>query len=274
MIIACTPTHNRRWTWDFSKACMLSQTMKPDRWIVLDNSSSPQYDWSPAKELPWVDYVRVEGDQSIGSLRTQCLKLALDAGAEFIVFWDDDDYYPPTRISTGVRALLTKPTADIATSSRMMLLLVRENVMLETGPFGDSHGTAATYTIRRRYAETHTFPDARRGEELGFTNQWTASMIQVSAEETIVVIGHGRNTVDKSVILQTPHVYNAKVVNSTNGKMWMRMRWPVPWDLFQSTFFASRCDQPPENTPKVQSRLAEHQIRHTEETVTSSEHRA
>jgi hypothetical protein len=34
--------------------------MKPDRWIVLDNSSSPQYDWSPAKELPWVDYVREE----------------------------------------------------------------------------------------------------------------------------------------------------------------------------------------------------------------------
>jgi len=274
MIIACTPTHNRRWTWDFSKACMVSQTMKPDRWIILDNSSNPQYDWSPAKELPWVDYVREEGDRSIGSLRSQCLKLALEAGAEFIVFWDDDDYYPPTRISTGVNALLTKPTADIAASSRMMLLLVRENVMLETGPFGDSHGTAATYTVRRRYAETHTFPDARRGEELGFTNQWTASMIQVPSEETIVVIGHGRNTVDKSVILQTPHIYNAKVVNSTNGKMWMRMRWPVPWDLFQSTFFASRCDQPPENTPKVQSRLAEHQIRHTEGTATSSEHRA
>ena len=253
---------------------MLSQTMKPDRWIVLDNSSSPEYDWSPAKELPWVDYVRVEGDRSIGSLRTECLKLALEAGAEYIVFWDDDDYYPPTRISTGVNALLNKPTADIAASSRMMLLLVRENVMLETGPFGDSHGTAATYTIRRRYAETHTFPDARRGEELGFTNQWTASMVQVPSEETIVVIGHGRNTVDKSAILQTPHVYNAKVVNSTNGKMWMRMRWPVPWDLFQSTFFASRCDQPQENTPKVQSRLAEHQIRHTEGTATSSEHRA
>jgi len=253
---------------------MNSQLTKPDRWIILDNSTTPEYDWSPAKELPWVDYVRVEGNHSIGSLRTQCLKLALDAGAEFIVFWDDDDYYPPTRISTGIAGLTNNPKADIAASSRMMLLLVRENVMMETGPFGDTHGTAATYTIRRRYAETHTFPDIRRGEELGFTNHWTASMVQVPSEETIVVIGHGRNTVDKSTILETPHIYHAKVVNATNGKMWMRMRWPVQWDLFQSTFFAARCDQPPENTPKVQSRLAACQSLHTEETATSSEHRA
>lgn len=252
---------------------MLAQIQKPDLWIIVDNSSS-EHDWSVAKELSWVRYFQVEGEMSIGMLRNHCLAIALEAGAEHIVFWDDDDYYPPTRISTGVKALLDNPDADIATSSRMFLFLVRENVMMETGPFGENHGTAATYTIRRRYAEKHAFLDKKRGEELEFTNQWSAKMIQVPAEETIVVTGHGRNTVDKSDILRNPATYNSKVANDVNGKMYFRARWPVPWDLFQSTFFDARCDQLPESTPMAQSHSAEYLTRRTEETVESSERHA
>jgi hypothetical protein len=274
MIVACTPTMNRRWTWEFSKACMMSQIQKPDLWIVLDNSTTPEYDWSSSKEIPWVQYSRILGDNSIGTLRNHCLGLALAAGANTIVFWDDDDYYPPTRISSGLKALQDNPDADIAASSRMFLYLVRENVMMETGPFGPKHGTAATYTIRRRYAETHKFLDKRRGEELEFTNQWTANMVQVPAEETIVVMGHGRNTVDKSAVLRNSKVYNAKIVNDANGKMFFRARWPVPWDLFRSTFFDVRCDQPQENTPRAQSHSGDYLIRHTGGTVESDGHRA
>lgn len=274
MIVACTPTANRRWTWEFSKACMLSQIQKPDLWIIVDNSDAPEYDWSASKELPWVMYTRVAGEKTIGALRNHCLGIALAAGADTIVFWDDDDYYPPTRISSGVKALIDNPEADIAASSRMFLFLVRENVMMETGPFSPKHGTAATYTIRRRYAETHKFPDKSRGEELEFTNQWTANLVQVPAEETIVVMGHGRNTVDKSEILRTPKIYNAKIANDVNGKMFFRARWPVPWDLFRSTFFDARCDRLPESTRTAPSRSADYLIRHTEGIVESSAHRA
>jgi hypothetical protein len=253
---------------------MMSQIKKPDLWIIVDNSDWNDYDWSAAAEVPWVNYFRLFGGNTIGALRNRCLALALAAGAESIVFWDDDDYYPPTRISSGIKALEDNPKADIAASSRMFLYLVRENVMLETGPFAPKHGTAATYTIRRRYAETHIFPDKSRGEELAFTNQWTAEMVQVSAEETIVVIGHGRNTVDKSDVLRTPQKYNSKIVNDTNGKMFFRTRWPVPWDLFQSTFSVARCDQPPESTPMAPSHSAEYLIRHTGDTAEFSGRRA
>ena len=237
---------------------MLSQIQKPDLWIVVDNSSTPAYDWSVASELPWVKYIRVYEKQTIGALRNMCLEQANQAGADYIVFWDDDDFYPPTRISTGIRALEANPTADIAASSRMFLYLVRENVMMQVGPYGEKHGTAATYTIRRRYADQNRFLDKARGEELEFTQHWNANLIQVPAEETIVVIGHGRNTVDKSDLLQNPRVYAAKIINADNGKMTLRARWPLRWDLFQSTFFASRCDQPPENSRTVPSPSAEY----------------
>ena len=215
---------------------MAMQQRAPDLWIIVDNSATPAHDWSIAASHPGVLYERVYTPQTIGALRNRCMELALAQGADILVFWDDDDYYPPTRISSGVKALETTPDADLAASSRMYLLLTRENVLMTVGPYGDTHGTAATYTVRRRYAETHRFPDVSRGEELGFTQQWTAKLVQVCPEDTIVVMGHSKNTVNKSDILARPAVYRASVLNSDNGKMAVRARWPIPWEVFRATF--------------------------------------
>jgi glycosyltransferase involved in cell wall biosynthesis len=236
-VIACTPTKNRRWSYAFSAACMNGQIRKPDVWIVLDNSTSPAEDWSLSQQHPLVDYHRVTGVEPIGSLRNKCLELALEQGADYIVFWDDDDYYPPTRISSGVAALEANPTSDIAGSSKMFMLLTVENVLMTVGPYGPTHATAATWTIRKSYADTHRFdPTKTRGEELTFTNNWKANLIQVPPEQSIVVMGHKRNTVDKSDVLRKPQVYLASIVNDANGKQMFRMRWPVQWDLWKSTF--------------------------------------
>jgi glycosyltransferase involved in cell wall biosynthesis len=223
---------------DFSVACMDAQTLQPDLWIVVDNSTAPEEDWSTLLTLsrPNVYYEHVEGDRAIGWMRNRCLDLALEKGADYILFWDDDDYYPPMRIERGVRALDTSDV-DLAACSRMFILLIPENIMMTTGPFAESHGTAATYTIRASYARTHRFDeDKRRGEELEFTKQWTAKMKQLVPEETIVVMSHGRNTVDKSGLAKTPKLYAAEIVNDVNGKQVLRSRWPVRWDLFRRTF--------------------------------------
>lgn len=236
-VVACTPTKDRRWTYAFSNACMNAQVRKPDVWIVVDNSSTPAQDWSLSRQNPLVVYERILGQQPIGALRNRCLELALAQGADYIVFWDDDDYYPPTRISSGLAALEADPTADLAGSSKMYVLLTRENVLMTVGPYGPKHATAATWTIRRSYAETHRFdPTKTKGEELTFTNQWTASLVQVAPEDSIVVMGHTRNTVDKSDVLKRPQVYLASIVNDANGKQVFRLRWPVQWDLWKSTF--------------------------------------
>lgn len=250
------------------------QTVKPDKWIVVDNSSCPAYDWSPSQDIAFVEYHRVYEQHTIGALRNKCLELALAAGADTIVFWDDDDYYPPQRIATGVQALQTNPSADIAGSSHMYVLLAKENAFLEVGPFHAKHATAATYTIRRNYAEQNRFPDQSRGEELGFTNNWTANMIQVPAEDTIVVMGHSRNTVNKSDIYKSPKTFNGKLINDANGKMFLRCRWPVPWDLFRSTFVDGEYARLRESTPAGLTHSVRDPIPHTVETGVSAEHHA
>lgn len=274
-VVVCTPTKNRRWAWKFSKSCMDAQIRKPDLWIVVDNSNCPAYDWSVAKDCSYVQYHRVHGEKPIGWLRNMCLELALKEGADYIVFWDDDDYYPPTRISTGVNALEKNPTGDISGSSKMYILLTRENVLMTTGPFHDKHATAATWTIRRNYAEKHRFnPEKTRGEELDFTDKWNANIIQVPAEEMIVVMGHSRNTVDKSQLLTNPRTFAAERVNNDNGKMMFRCRWPVQWDIWKSTFSDATRVLPQDYTPSEVLQKVEIPSLHIEETEVSAEHHA
>lgn len=249
--------------------------MKPDLWVVVDNSTTPAEDWSVAKEYPGVLYDRVYETKPIGWLRNRCLELALENGADYIVFWDDDDYYPPTRISTGVDALEKNPSADISGTSKMYILLTNRNVLMTTGPFHDKHATAATFTIRRSYAEEHRFdPTKAKAEEVTFTRGWSASMVQVNPEDMIVVMGHGRNTVDKSMLADTPSLFRAEFVNSDNGKFAFRAKWPVQWDLWKQTFSDAGCAPPPASSSPERAQTAEVPTLRIADIVEYAEHHA
>lgn len=253
-IAVCTPTRNRRWTWEWSKMCLDSQDVESSRihWIIVDNSDLPDYDWSPAKEHPRVTYCPVSGRETIGQLRNRCLDLALQTDAEYIVFWDDDDFYPSTRISSGIRALHENPGSVYSGCNELTVLLIQENRLVRVGPYPGQHSTAASWTIRRSYAEAHRFdPTAKRAEETSFTEQWKAPMAHVTAEETILVMGHGANTVNKSEIARVPERYLAHTVNSANGRMVMRVKWfhkHEEWDRFRSTFLDASNKPPRDST--------------------------
>ena len=216
---------------------MRTQTLQPDHWVVLDNSDTPAQGWVTSAA---VTVKRIEGTQTIAWMRNHMLEMALELGADFIVFWDDDDYYPPQRIRVSVDALKANPKAEIAGSSMMYILLTEQNCLMSVGPYAEKHGTAATFTIRRAYAETHRFDVTRTfGEESSFTREWKAKLIQIPAEDTIVVMGHRGNTVSKSDIFWNPNKYLGKVVNNINGKQAWRSRWRLSqelWDLWKTTF--------------------------------------
>jgi glycosyltransferase involved in cell wall biosynthesis len=237
-VVVCTPTKNRRWAYPFSRACLNAQLETDWIWIIVDNSDDPDQDWSAATEDPRVIYKKVEGDLPVGAMRNHCIDEALKHPFDYLVFWDDDDYYPPTRISAGLAALESNPAADLSGCSRLWILLVRENVMLTSGPFHDKHGTAATWTVRRSYVEKHRFdPAKKRGEEVSFTQDWKADLVQVpNPEDVMVVMGHAKNTVDKSDLFKNPIKYRAVIHETANGKMYFRSKWPVPWDLWKQTF--------------------------------------
>lgn len=249
-IAVCTPTRNRRWAWEWSRFCFDHQEIPADRldWIIVDNSSDPTQDWSVSQSHPRVRYTRASPDTPLSDLRNLCLDEAYKTDCEYIVFWDDDDYYPPTRISSGIRALEEKPDAQYAGANTLFLFLVRENRILRVGPYGEKHSTCATWTVRRSYAETSRFKSGeKRAEETAFMRNWVVPMALVKPEECILVMGHSQNTVDKSQVASQPGRFMAAVTESANGRMMARVNWfrtPEVWDMWRSTFSAASSAPP------------------------------
>ena len=120
---------------------------------------------------------------------------------DIIVCMDDDDYYPPTRISHAVYMLTSSSNALIAGCSRAYIYFYSTRTFFQSKGFGEGHSTNNCLAYKREYLETHAHEYAiSRGEEPSFTNNFTEPMIQLDPMKTIVISGHGHNTVDKEPI--------------------------------------------------------------------------
>jgi hypothetical protein len=254
-IAVCTPTYNRRWAWEWSRLCFDRQDYSDLVWIVVDNSDTLEQSWDISKSHSKVKYTRVEGKRPIGELRNICIAEALKTDSEYIAFWDDDDFYVPHRFTHAINMLNTHPDCAYVGCSELLLLLVKENVIIKVGPYGENHSTAASWVMRRAYAETNTFdPVATKAEEALFMHNWKTKMVMIDPSDCILVMGHSGNTVDKSQVRTKAAQFMSKDVNSANGKMIARMQWfksPEVWAQFQSTFFGASNAKPRDSTLEI-----------------------
>lgn len=256
-IAVCTPTYNRRWTWEWSRLCFDTQDYPADKltWIVVDNSDTEEQSWGVSKDHPCVTYVRVEGKRAIGELRNICIQEALKTECEFIAFWDDDDFYVSHRFSHAIQELQKNPEKTYVGCSLLYLLLVKENVLMKVGPYGENHSTAASWVMRRSHAEQNSFdPKATKGEEGRFMREWKTPMAMIRPEDCLLVMGHHVNTVNKSQVRAKSQQFLASDLNSANGKMVARLQWfksSEVWDQFQSTFSVVSNGTPRATTSKT-----------------------
>jgi glycosyltransferase involved in cell wall biosynthesis len=68
---------------------------------------------------------------------------------KIIVCMDDDDYYPPERVSHAVNMLVTHPNALCAGASEIYIWFNTLNKMYRFGPYGPNHSTAGTFAFKR-----------------------------------------------------------------------------------------------------------------------------
>ena len=68
---------------------------------------------------------------------------------DIIVYMDDDDYYPPERVSHSVDMLLRHPKTLCAGSSEIYIYFKHINQMYQFGPYGPKHATAGTFAFKK-----------------------------------------------------------------------------------------------------------------------------
>jgi hypothetical protein len=194
-VSVCTPTYNRRPFIPLAIECFNHQTYPKDKmeWIIVDDGTDPIGDL--VENIPQVKYFRINEKMSLGRKRNY---MNQKCKGSIIVYMDDDDYYPPERVSHAVEMLQLNPNVEVAGSSLMYFYFPHLNQIITVGPYGDRHATAATFAFRKTLLKQTMYDTTLAlSEEKQFLKDYTFPMVQLDPTKTILVLSHSQNTFDK-----------------------------------------------------------------------------
>jgi len=204
----CTPTFNRRPFFKGLIACIHAQKYPKDliEWIIVDDGTDKIGDL--VSDIPFVKYVAVEERMPLGKKRNfmheQC---SFKEDEAIIVYMDDDDYYPPERVSHSVEKL-TGSNALCSGASELYIWFNTLNKMYKFGPYGPNHATAGTFAFKRKLLKLSHYEDsAVLAEEKHFLKDYTVPFIQLDPLKTILVFSHEQNTFDKRRLIDPNNPY-------------------------------------------------------------------
>jgi glycosyltransferase involved in cell wall biosynthesis len=192
-----TPTYNRRKFIPQLIQCYKAQGYPKARmeWIILDDGSDPVGDLFKGLDFPNVHYVYMSEKLTIGAKRNLLNKKSC---GDIIVAMDDDDYYPPQRVSAVVNAFKQKPGYELAGASEIYMYYSDIKVIYKLGPYHANHATNGTMAWKRRYADTHLYDETvTHAEEKSFLDGYQHPMIQLDPYKVMLVMSHSDNTFDK-----------------------------------------------------------------------------
>ena len=198
----CTPTFNRRPFFPCIIKCYLNQLWPKDKmeWIIIDDGTDKIEDLVCG--VPGVKYFKYDTQMVLGKKRNLMHE---KCSGDIIIYMDDDDYYPPTRVSHAVETLLKNPQAMCAGSSEMHIYFKHIDKMIQFGPYGPNHSTAATFAFRKELLLTCRYDDtAALAEESAFLKNYTVPFVQLNTVDSILVFSHSHNSFDKRKLLDQP----------------------------------------------------------------------
>lgn len=255
LVTVCTPTFNRRPFIPTILKCFEHQTYPKGKieWIIIDDGTDKIEDL--VKHIPQVKYLKYNEKLTLGKKRN----IGNDAAqGEIIIYMDDDDYYPPERISHAVDMLMRTPKALCAGSSAMFIHFKHINKMYQFGPYGPNHATAATFAFKKELLEQTRFDeDSCIAEEKKFLKDYTIPFVQLDSTKSILVFSHQHNSFDKKELLNqgpNPTINEVKILPSDIVKEPQILK-----------FFMEEIDEllnnyepgKPENKPDVTKQLTE-----------------
>lgn len=205
LVSICTPTFNRRPFIPTMFECFRNQTYPKDRmeWIIVDDGTDRIRDLVESSGITQIKYFEMPKKVSLGEKRNY---MHSKATGTIIVYMDDDDYYPPERVSHAVEKLMDNKQALCAGSSEIYIYFKHIQKMIQFGPYGPNHATAGTFAFRAELLKQTRYQDhAAVAEEREFLKGYTIPFVQLDPMKTILCFSHEQNTFDKRKLLDNPH---------------------------------------------------------------------
>ena len=209
-VSVCTPTFNRRPFVNSMIKCFDHQTYPKDKmeWIIIDDGSDPIGDL--IESHPNVKYFKYSEKMPLGRKRNIMHE---KSKGDIIVYMDDDDYYPPERVSHAVEMLQSHPKALCAGASEIYIYFHEMEKIYQFGPYSQTHATAGTFAFKRELLNDHAYNnEASLAEEKAFLKNYSIPFAQLDPRKVILVFAHQFNTFDKRKLLKNP----SRFVKETN----------------------------------------------------------
>ena len=199
------PTYNRREFLPYLLYIWQYQDYPADKreLIILDDSPDSNADLIAMMSDPEqsnVRYIHSTERLVLGQKRNMLNDLAQ---GEYILCFDDDDYYPPNKISYQV-AQLQENNAIFSGADQLYIWYSHLNKIYLTHSFGAKHALNGSFGFHRNYLKKHRYDDAAtRAEESSFLNGFTTPVQQIDPKQAILCISHSRNTYDKDFVMSS-----------------------------------------------------------------------
>jgi len=183
-LVSCImPTFNRRAFIPDAIRCFLSQDYPNIELVVVDDGSDPIADLLPGD--PRIVYVRTESRMTVGAKRNLACERAR---GEFIVHWDDDDWYPPSRVRVQVAALRERGGDVCGTSILYFLDRTRSRAWCYRYSGSPEAWVCGSSLAYRRDAWTRNrFPEIQVGEDSQFVWRFPAGSVVDLRDPTLCI---------------------------------------------------------------------------------------
>ena len=207
----CTPTFNRRPFFKGLIQCIHNQDYPHEKieWVIVDDGTDKIKDILENEETQEllknmkIVYHYENEKMDLGKKRNLMhQKCTFKDDEDIIVYMDDDDFYPPQRVSHSVNKLTQNKEVLCGGASELYLWFNVLNKMYKFGPYGPNHATAGTFAFKRKLLKDTSYEnDAVLAEEKHFLKNYTVPFVQFETLKTILVVSHEQNTFDKKKLL-------------------------------------------------------------------------
>ena len=204
-----TPTYDERTEFlKFVAKGICQQTYKNIlEWVIVDGTRKGVSILPEAvdeirtyKNIPKIVYVPQDTTRknSIGNVRNIAKTTAM---GEIMIHFDDDDYYPESRIEHAVTQL-NNTKRQLAGASNLFMYDVHFASLYQFRSFGDDHILGGSMAYTKKYAKEHDFDESvHHAEEGSFTNNFKEPCAVLKANKVIIASSHGINTYSKKKII-------------------------------------------------------------------------
>jgi hypothetical protein len=130
---------------------------------------------------------------------------------EYIVCFDDDDYYYPERISHALERMEQENTL-ISGCSKLHVFYTKLSEIYLFGPYGKNHATNGTFAYNVKLLYFRYYQDiATCAEEKYFLNDFNLKLAQLNPNKNMLCISHNNNTFDKNKIIKSGRFCGSKL---------------------------------------------------------------